>query len=81
MKWYWSGLDRSQTIGSQSACDSRLSKLTGHDEDASCAVMQRGWQHRGPRVAVDFSESNMLIEATGSKGVSILSGEWTAELN
>ncbi len=73
-----SGLIEGSRSEAKERCDSRLSKPTGHDEDAACAVMQRGWQHRGPRVAVDFSESNMLIEATGSKGASILNGEWTA---
>lgn len=59
-------------------CDSRLPKPTGHDEEAACAVMQRGWQHRGPKLAVDFSESTVLIEASGSKGAQILTGEWPA---
>ena len=73
-----SGLVDGRRSEAKVRCDSRLPKATGHDEDASCAVMLRGWQHRGPRVAVDFSEATMLLDATGSKGAPVLSGEWTA---
>jgi hypothetical protein len=70
-------LDGSRT-DAKSINESRLPPVTCNDEEASCTLMQRGWKHRGPRVAVDFSESNVLIETVGSKGSPILRGEWTS---
>lgn len=75
-----SGLTDGRRSEAKVRCDTRLPKPTANDEDASCAVMWRGWQYAGPRVAVDFSEVNVLVEACGSKGTPVLNGEWSASV-
>ncbi|GAB5402271.1 MAG: hypothetical protein Aurels2KO_05020 [Aureliella sp.] len=56
----------------------KLPALTQYSEEASTAVMQCDWRHRAGRVALDFSEQTISLEAVGPKDRSILSGDWTA---
>lgn len=73
-----SGLLKGKRSETKLANNSRRPPATSFDDGASCVVMQRGWQHRGPRIAVDYSEATVQFEALGSKGMPILRGEWTA---
>lgn len=55
-----------------------LPAFTHYSAGASGACMQTHWLQKGSRIAVDFSDTNICLEALGSKGSSVLVGEWTA---
>lgn len=58
----------------------RLPALTHYGEDSECAMMQSDWRHKGCRVAVDFSDADICLEALGPKGQQILAGDWTSHV-
>lgn len=58
----------------------KLPALTQYSEDAGTVCMQCDWRHRAGRVAADFSEQVISLEAVSPKESSILSGDWTVEL-
>ena len=58
----------------------RLPGLSYHCELAQCATMRHSWYHRGGNLALDFSESNMQLEAVGPKGSSLLRGQWPVQV-
>ncbi len=45
-------------------------------EHAGCVTMRSDWQSTSSRFALDFSDSEVFIEAIGPKGQSVLSGQW-----
>ncbi|MEO8269907.1 MAG: hypothetical protein ABI557_09305 [Aureliella sp.] len=55
-------------------------KLTHYCADAACVVMQSDWRKKGSRFALDFSDSEICIEALASKGTPVLAGEWTVQI-
>ncbi|MEZ6138039.1 MAG: hypothetical protein R3C53_24410 [Pirellulaceae bacterium] len=57
-----------------------LPALSFYSDDAMCAVVQSDWRQKGCRVAVDFSDTDMFIEALGPRGAAILVGEWTCSV-
>ncbi|MBX3422491.1 MAG: hypothetical protein KF752_13135 [Pirellulaceae bacterium] len=59
----------------------RIPKLSHHDDEALCAVFQHAWHHRGARVAVDFSEPLVNLEAIGPKGSPLIQGGWSATVD
>lgn len=60
---------------------SRLPALTHYSHDASTVSMQSDWKTKGSRVAIDFSDTNICLEALGPKGNPLLAGEWTVEVS
>jgi hypothetical protein len=72
------GLVEGEISEAKAHSDTRLPATTLHDEEASCVLMQRGWKYRGPKIAVDFSEAIVSVEALNTKGCPILSGQWSA---
>lgn len=48
--------------------------------NAACAAMVGDWRQKGCRVAVDFSEADICLEALGPKGESLLGGYWNAQV-
>ena len=46
----------------------KLPELTNYCADAACVVMQSDWRKKGSRFALDFSDSEICIEALGKKG-------------
>src|SRR5690606_1093105 len=42
--------------------------LTHYCADAACVVMQSDWRNKGVRFALDFSDSEICIEALGKRG-------------
>jgi hypothetical protein len=61
---------------SPAAPNCKLAPITHFSEDACAAVMQSDWRQKGSRLAVDYSDRTMCIEALGPKGVPVLAGEW-----
>ena len=59
---------------------SRLPALTHYSEHAAGACLQSDWRHKGSRIAVDFSDADICIEALGPKGLPVLAGQWTAHV-
>lgn len=57
-----------------------LPALTHYSEPASNMCMQSDWRHKGCRIALDFSDTNICFEALGPKGVPVLAGEWTTQV-
>lgn len=57
-----------------------LAQLSHHNEEARCACMLSDWLHRAGRVAVDYSDVTARIELVGMKGKTLLSGDWTAQV-
>lgn len=49
-------------------------------EPAGCATMRSDWQQKGSRFAIDFSDSEVFIEALGPKGQPILAGDWGVQV-
>ncbi|MCA9180521.1 MAG: hypothetical protein KDA51_03690, partial [Planctomycetales bacterium] len=47
---------------------------------AACVVMQSDWRKKGSRFALDFSDSEICIEALAKKGTPVLAGEWTVQV-
>ncbi len=58
----------------------KLPALTCYSEAASGACMQSDWREKGCHIAVDFSDSNICIEALGPKGEPVLAGDWLAHV-
>lgn len=58
----------------------RLPALSHYSPDACGASLQNDWRQRGCRLAIDFSDANICLEALGPKGESVLAGEWTAHV-
>jgi hypothetical protein len=58
----------------------KLPALTYYSDDAACVCMQSDWTKKGSRLALDFSDSEIFIEALGPKGKPVLAGEWTASV-
>ncbi|MCA9132151.1 MAG: hypothetical protein KDA45_03320 [Planctomycetales bacterium] len=54
-----------------------LPPLTYYSEEAAGVCMQSDWRKKGARLALDFSDQNICLEALGPKGSSLLAGEWT----
>ncbi len=59
---------------------SSVPKLTHYCADAACVVMQNDWRKRGSRFALDFSDSEICIEALAKNGSPVLTGEWTVQV-
>ncbi|MCR9294154.1 MAG: hypothetical protein NXI32_15655 [bacterium] len=59
---------------------SNLPPTTYYSELASGGCMQCDWRQKGSKVAVDFSDSEMCIEALGPKGSPVLAGQWTVQV-
>ena len=59
---------------------SKLPKLTHYCADAACVVMQCDWGKKGSRFALDFSDSEICIEALAKNGTPVLAGEWTVQV-
>ncbi|MCA9128935.1 MAG: hypothetical protein KDB22_17735 [Planctomycetales bacterium] len=61
----------------------KLPALTHYSRDSAGVCMRSDWRNRGGQVAIDFSDSEMCLEAIGSKGEGVLAGEWKThvELN
>lgn len=57
-----------------------LPAFTHYSDAASCCSMQSDWRHKGCRVAFDFSEPEICLEALGPKGESILGGYWQTQV-
>lgn len=57
-----------------------LPELTFYSENASGVCMRSDWRHKGGHVAVDFSDTEICIEALGAKGQSIIAGDWRAQV-
>lgn len=58
----------------------KLPPLTVYCDDAAGVVMQSDWRKKGSRCAIDFSDSEICLEALGSKGQAVLAGEWTVRV-
>lgn len=58
----------------------KIKEPTYFSDEASSAVMQSAWNHKGSRLAVDYSENTMCLEALGPKGLPVLVGEWPAQV-
>lgn len=54
--------------------------LTHYCDDAACVVMRSDWRKKGVRFALDFSDSEICIEALGKQGVPVLAGQWTVQV-
>lgn len=54
--------------------------LTNYCDDAACVVMRSDWRSKGVRFALDFSDSEICIEALGKKGTPVLAGQWTVQV-
>jgi hypothetical protein len=59
---------------------SRLPALSHYSEHAAGACMQSDWRHKGCRIAVDFSDADVCMEVLGPKGLPVLAGQWTAQV-
>lgn len=59
---------------------SKVPKLTHYCADAACVIMQSDWRKKGSRFALDFSDSEICIEALAKKGTPVLAGEWTVQV-
>ena len=59
---------------------SKLPPLTHFSENAAGALMQSDWRHKGCRVALDYSDTEICLEALGPKGKPVLVGEWTVQV-
>ncbi len=59
---------------------SKTPKLTHYCADAACVVMQSDWRKKGSRFALDFSDSEICIEALAKNGTPLLAGEWTVQV-
>ncbi len=60
---------------------SKTPPLTDYCSDAACVVMQSDWRSKGIRFALDFSDSEICIEALGKNGAPVLAGQWTAQVD
>jgi hypothetical protein len=58
----------------------RLPEVTHFSENASGALMQSDWKHRGARIAVDYSDTEICIEVLGPKGNAVIVGNWTCNV-
>lgn len=58
----------------------RLPGLTHYSEDAAIAIMQSDWRQKGCRVALDYSDADICLEAIGPKGKPLLAGEWNVQV-
>ncbi len=65
---------------SQAKAASKTPPLTDYCSDAACVVMQSDWRSTGIRFALDFSDSEICIEALGKEGAAVLAGQWTAHV-
>lgn len=59
----------------------KLSDPTEYSKAASCVAMQSDWEHRGSRLSIDFSDTEVCLEALGPKGHPILVGEWSTKVD
>ncbi len=59
----------------------KLPATTFFCEDAAGAVMLSDWRHKGSRLAVDYSDTQICLEVLGPKGQPIIAGEWTAHVD
>lgn len=59
---------------------SSLPALTHYCADAEAVCMQSDWRQKGSRVAIDYSDTDICLEALGPKGYPILAGPWTARV-
>lgn len=57
-----------------------LPALTHYSTAASGVCMQSDWRQKGSRIALDFSDTEICIEALGPKGGPVLAGEWTVKV-
>ncbi len=74
-----SGLAGAQ-VGNGREHITKLPALTFYCDDAAGVCMQGDWRKKGSRFALDFSDSEICIEALGPKGKPLLAGEWTASV-
>ncbi len=58
----------------------KLPALTHYSESAANALMQSDWHKRGARIAIDYSDTEICLEALGPKGKPVLVGEWTVQV-
>ncbi len=58
----------------------KLPALTHYCEDAAGVCMQSDWRQKGCRFALDFSDTEICVEALGPKGKPVIVGEWTAHV-
>ncbi len=77
-----SGLTKVDRLGQlrKSANPKRLPPLTHFSENAAGALMQSDWRNKGCRIAVDYSDIEICIEALGPKGAPVIAGEWTCRI-
>lgn len=59
----------------------KVPPLTHYCSDAACVVMQSDWRKKGVRFALDFSDSEICIEALGKQGAAVLAGQWTVQVD
>ena len=57
-----------------------LPETTTFVSSVGCASMQSDWRQKGGRIALDFSETDLCIEALGPKGESLIGGYWTTQV-
>lgn len=58
----------------------QLPERSFYCDDAAAGSLQSDWTRKGSRVAIDFSDSEICIEALGPKGKPVLAGEWTVNI-
>ncbi len=75
-----SGLLRSSTGITKDSSSRKSPALTYYSCDAACVAMQSDWRKKGSRFALDFSDTEICIEALGPKGAPLLAGEWTVQV-
>ncbi|MCC7335089.1 MAG: hypothetical protein IT422_08330 [Pirellulaceae bacterium] len=76
----YAGLLPAGDVLEQGYSNSKVPKLTHYCADAACVVMQSDWRKKGSRFALDFSDSEICIEALTKKGTPVLAGEWTVQV-
>lgn len=76
----YAGLLAATRVTADGASYTKTPELTHYCADAACVAMQSDWRKKGSRFALDFSDSEICIEALGKKGAVVLAGQWTAQV-
>jgi hypothetical protein len=71
---------RSHSAMRKSIANHKLPEPTHRSEGAGAVCMQSDWLHKGSRLALDYSDSEICLEALGPKGVPVLAGEWKLQV-